>query len=80
MDTRNQNARSANQRELETREETEWTYEEPDALDIPDSVQNRFDDQNMGLRWLRIKLRENDDYQNIGKKLAEGWTFVAPDR
>ena len=79
MDTRNQNARSANQRELKTREETEWTYEEPDALNIPDSVRNRFDDQEMGLRWLRIKLRENDDYQNIGKKLAEGWTFVAPD-
>jgi len=33
MDTRN--ARTANERISETREETEYVYVEPDALDIP---------------------------------------------
>ena len=41
MNTRNE-SRSTEVREKNTREE-EWTFEEPDALDIPDPVKARFD-------------------------------------
>ena len=65
-------------RENKTRE-IEYTYEEPDALDIPDVIQQRFDSQDMVLRWIRINNKGADDYMNVGKKLNEGWVFVTPD-
>ena len=78
MNTRS-TARSANTRDQKTREETEWTYEEPNALEIPISVQNRMESEGMSLRWIRINLKDADDYQNVGKKMAEGWSFVTPE-
>ena len=30
----------------------------------------------MTLRWIRITLKGQDDYTNVGKRLAEGWEFV----
>lgn len=78
MNTRT-TARNAKTRETETREEMEWTYEEPNALEIPNPVQNRFESEGMSLRWIRINLKDADDYQNVGKKMAEGWTWVTPE-
>ena len=75
--TRNQ-LRSNETRETETREE-EWTFEEPDALQIPDTVQARFDNEQMSLRWIRISVRGQDDITNVGKRQQEGWVFVTPD-
>ena len=63
-------------RELETRE-TEFEYREPNLLEIPDSVTNRYADQGMKLRWIRISLKDKDDYTNVGKRLGEGWEFVS---
>ena len=77
MTTRNEQ-RSNTSRETQTREE-EWTFEEPDALQIPDSVQARFDGEQMSLRWIRISVRGQDDITNVGKRLQEGWVFVTPD-
>jgi hypothetical protein len=77
MNTRNE-SRSTEVREKNTREE-EWTFEEPDALDIPDSVKAKFDNEGMSLRWLRISLKGQDDIMNVGKKQQEGWIFVTPD-
>ena len=79
MNTRKSEVRSASTREQKTREETEWTYEEPNALDIPDQVMNRMANEGMSLRWIRIHLKGVDDYQNVGKKMAEGWTWVTPE-
>ncbi len=80
MNTRIENARTATDRTSETRQETEkYVYEEPDALNIPDMVKNRFHSEGMVLRWLRITLSGQDDYQNIGKHMAEGWEFVSPE-
>lgn len=80
MNTRKENKeRSIDTREQNSREETEWIYEEPNALEIPDSVYRRFENEGMGLRWIRITLRNQDDYQNVGKKQSEGWTFVDPE-
>ena len=75
--TRNQ-IRSNETRETETREE-EWTFEEPDALQIPDTVQARFDGEKMSLRWIRISVKGQDDILNVGKRQQEGWVFVTPD-
>ena len=77
MNTRNE-SRSTEVREKNTREE-EWTFEEPDALDIPELVKARFDNEGMSLRWLRIMLKGQDDIMNVGKKPQEGWVFVTPD-
>ena len=77
MNTRNE-TRSNTQREQNLREEN-WTFEEPDALTIPDSVQARFDNEGMALRWIRISLKGQDDITNVGKKQQAGWVFVTSD-
>ena len=52
------------------------TFEEPNWLEIPPSVRIRFDNEGMALRWIRISIRNQEDYQNVGKRTAEGWEFV----
>ena len=77
--TRNEE-RSNTTREAKSREvEEEYTFEEPDALSIPDSVQARFDAEDMSLRWIRISVRGVDDITNVGKNQQQGWVFVTPD-
>ena len=71
-------SRSSQERESQTREEV-YTFEEEDALAIPEEVKERFLNQGMVLRWIRIQIRGNDDYQNVGKRQRDGWVFVAPD-
>ncbi len=75
--TRNE-TRSNTNREAKTREE-EYVFEEPDALSVPDSVQARFDAEDMSLRWIRISVRGVDDITNVGKNQQQGWVFVTPD-
>ena len=70
-----QTSRSAESRELNTREQYE-EYREPSMLDIPEEIQNRFANEGMALRWIRINLRGQDDYKNVGKRMQEGWQFV----
>ena len=77
MTTRNE-TRSETLREQNLREEN-WTFEEPNALTIPDPVQARFDNQGLALRWIRISIKGEDDIGNVGKKLQLGWEFVSPD-
>ena len=48
-------------------------FENDDWLAIPQSVKDDFKDQGFGLMWIRIMLRGQDDYQNIGRKQREGW-------
>ena len=77
MTTRNE-TRSNTNREAKTREE-EYVFEEPDALSVPDSVQARFDAEDMSLRWIRISVKGQDDITNVGKNQQQGWVFVTPD-
>ena len=67
-------------RNTETREEQtrEYTYEEPNLLDIPDDVYDRFLSQGLALRWIRISLKGDDDYKNVGRKQQQGYDFVDP--
>jgi hypothetical protein len=74
--TRINNTRSTSNRESNAREEVEYTFEEQDALHIPDAVLQRFTNENMTLGWLRMTLKGKDDVKHIGKKLQEGWVFV----
>lgn len=71
-------SRSSQVRENQTREEV-YTFEEEDALAIPEEVKARFLNQGMVLRWIRIQIRGADDYQNVGKRQRDGWVFVTPD-
>ena len=74
--TRVNSTRSTDQRENKAREEVEYTFEEQDALYIPDAVYKRFTNGGMTLGWLRMTLKGKDDIKHIGKKLQEGWVFV----
>jgi hypothetical protein len=76
--TRTTTSRSAESRELNTRE-TDYEYREPNLLDIPENLENRFLDQGLKLRWIRVLQKGQDDYQNVGKRIAEGWEFVSVD-
>ena len=71
-------SRSSQVRENQTREEV-YTFEEEDALAIPEEVKARLLNQGMVLRWIRVQLRGADDYQNVGKRQRDGWVFVTPD-
>ena len=71
-------SRSSQVRENQTREEV-YTFEEEDALAIPEEVKARFLNQGMVLRWIRVQLKGADDYQNVGKRQRDGWVFVTPD-
>ena len=71
-------SRSLQERENQTREEV-YTFEEEDALAIPEDVKARFLNQGMVLRWIRLQIRGADDYQNVGKRQRDGWVFVTPD-
>ena len=64
-------------RDTNTREE-EYIFEEPDALSIPNTVQERFQNEGLDLRWIRISLRGQEDIMNVGKREQEGWIFVEP--
>jgi CBS domain-containing protein len=74
--TRSSDLREQETRQQETREEVEYTFEEQDALHIPEVVINRFANAGMTLGWLRMTLKGKDDVTHIGKKLQEGWQFV----
>ena len=69
-------SRNAETRELQSRE-NDFEYREPNLLDIPESVEERFLNQGLKLRWIRVLQKGQDDYQNVGKRLAEGWQFVS---
>jgi len=74
--TRINSTRTTDLRENNAREEIEYTFEEQDALHIPDAVLNRFASERMTLGWLRMTLKGVDDVKHLGKKMQEGWVFV----
>ena len=76
--TRN-TSRTSQTRETNTREETEYVFEEPNEIAIPKDVENRFSAEGMSLKWIRIDLNGNEDYRNVGKHQQEGWEFVSPE-
>ena len=74
-------SRSTEVRENQTRDSytQEYTFDEYDNMWLPEEVTERFKNEGMVLRWIRIQLRGGDDYQNVGKRLKDGWVFVTPD-
>ena len=42
-------SRNSKTRELNSREEIEYTFEEPDSTHIPQEVKDRFDNENMSV-------------------------------
>ena len=76
--TRN-NVRSSQTRETNERAQKDYVFEEPSITNIPDVVTEKFKNSGMTLGWLRIDLKDKEDYQNIGKKQQQGWEFVTPE-
>ena len=76
--TRYEVSREAEERTNNTREE-EYTFEEPDMLAIPESVRDRFSANGLTLRWIRVLLKGEDDYTNVGKRMQDGWEWVELD-
>jgi len=70
--TRDTNSRSTSTREAKPRR----TFEEPNWLDIPPTAIERFKNEGMSLRWIRMTIKGNDDIQNMSKRQAEGWEIV----
>lgn len=73
------NARSTSDRTHNQREFDDYTFEEPDNLAIPEEVKDRFADEGMVLRWIRVSIMGKDDVTNVGKRMQDGWQFVTPD-
>ena len=48
-------------------------------LTLPPEVQETFENQGYSLRWIRIFLSGQEDVKNIGRRLRQGYTFVAFD-
>ena len=75
--TRTNNTRSSQLRENNTKEQTTYTFEEPNLLEIPKPIVDRFNDEGMTLGWIRLTLKGKDDVSHIGRKMQEGWQFVS---
>jgi len=73
------NTRSSQVREANERAQTEYVFEEPSQTQIPKEVEEKFKNSGMTLGWLRIDLKDKEDYQNIGRKQQQGWEFVTPE-
>ena len=73
------NTRSSQLRENNIKQETEYTFEEPNQLQIPEAVEERYASEGISLGWLRITLKGQEDYAHIGRKMQEGWQFVDSD-
>ena len=73
------NTRSSQLREHNIKQETEYTFEEPNQLEIPKAIEERYASEGISLGWLRITLKGQEDYAHIGRKMQEGWQFVASD-
>lgn len=61
----------------ETREAMDLTDE--NWLSIPEKVRARFLDQGYTLKWVRVAIKGQDDFKNVGTKLRDGYSFVEPD-
>ena len=67
--TRINNTRSSQLREKNTKEQTTYTFEEPNLLEIPKPIVDRFNDAGMSLGWIRLTLKGKDDVSHIGRKM-----------
>ena len=45
----------------------------------PESVRDRFSANGLTLRWIRVLLKGEDDYTNVGKRMQDGWEWVELD-
>lgn len=55
------------------------TYQPPQRMEIPKEIRERFAEQDFALRWIRVKVKNADDYKQISKRQREGYVFVKPD-
>ena len=70
------NTRSSQLRENNIKAETDYTFEEPNQLEIPKAIEERFASEGISLGWIRLTIKGQEDYAHIGRKMQEGWQFV----
>lgn len=64
-------------RNQEIAQEKYETYIPPSSFDIPEEVQQYFEDKGMHLRWIRVILADQDDYKNVANRRREGYEPVS---
>lgn len=52
------------------------TYQPPQRLEIPKDIIERFLQEDCALRWIRVKVKNEDDFKQISKRQREGYIFV----
>lgn len=52
------------------------TYQPPQRLEIPNDIRERFLAEEYALRWIRVKVKNEDDAKQISKRQREGYSFV----
>lgn len=71
-------ARTARTERADTTREAEALTED-NWLSIPDAVVDRYLDEGYALKWVRISIKGQEDYKNLGLKMRDGYTFVSPE-
>ena len=61
----------------EVKEEKYETYIPSSSFVIPQEVIEKFEDEGMHLRWIRVLLDGQDDYKNVAKRRREGYEPVS---
>lgn len=69
-------SRISGERENLSREAVLSAIENDDWLHIPDSIKEKYIGEGYVLRWLRVLIDGQEDYQNLGLKEREGWALV----
>lgn len=59
--------------------DTREIYVPPSRLDIPDQILKRFHSNGETLRWIRFKIRNEEDLENMGDRAHEGYVPVRPE-
>ncbi len=59
--------------------ESKATYQPPQRLEIPPDVVDRFAQQGYALRWIRVRLGNQEDVSHVAKRKREGYIFVKPE-
>lgn len=65
--------------ENRSRDRRKTTYERVAETKIPKEVEQAFAKEGWDLKWVRFKMRGEEDYRNLAIRFQEGYEFVQPE-